>query len=350
MMFAAPLTRRTTKGPLDLLETGPISDLLSPTNTISPISPLPPTESIAANLSPPKDFSYLLRPEIYHPLAQLDTPAPFRTSDKQPPSNTPIETLVASGHFRAAAIASAQTLISNIDPSDYVLIFSLMYTRLACLTVINATALAAQEVKSLEDLNAAYYRDDLSGMHLVPWGLRVLAVRLQGMGFSDPRRGVVGYYELGREARMEITKSKGRGAEGEAEMGLWELRLKDLGLRVAGALIEMEDLDGAARHLNTLTLTERGGELDMMRALLWLRAGDIAAARRCMADNDDNESHAVILALSDLAEGKYDEAVGRWRALCQRDAGNAMFAQNLAVCLLYTGRMDEVSYPPLMAV
>lgn len=346
MISSAPLTRRTTKGPLDLLEAGPNQDPLSPTTTMSPISPLPPTEAINAKLSPPKDFSYLLRPEIYHPLTQLDTPAPFRTSDRQPPSNTPIETLLASGHFRAAAIASAQTLLSNIDPTDHNLILSLMYTRLACLTLINATALAAQEVKSLEDLNAPYYRDDVSGVHLVPWELRVLAVRLQGMGFSDPRRGVVGYYELGKEARMEVAKARRRGTEGEAERDLWEARLRDLGLRVASALVEMEDLDGAARHLNTLAPRDKSGELNMMKALLWLRMGDLSAARHCIADDDDDESKAVILALSDLAEGMYDEAVERWRSLCQQDASNAMYAQNLAVCLLYTGRMGEVSLRP----
>jgi hypothetical protein len=124
---------------------------------------------------PHKDFSFLLRPEIYHSLPPSNIPAPCLVN--QPAPDTPIDALVAGGHFRAAAIAATNALTSaDIDPSDHARIFGLLYTRLACLTLIDATALAAQEVKALEDLGSAFYVDEVTGEHLVPWELRVLNV------------------------------------------------------------------------------------------------------------------------------------------------------------------------------
>lgn len=197
--------------------------------------------------------------------------------------------------------------------------------------------MAAQEVKALEDLNSSTYRDDLSGRHLVPWELRVLAVRLQGIGFSDPRKGVMGYYDLAREARIEMSKLSAE--EGSEEKEKLERKLGDLGIRVASALVEMEDLDGAAHHLSTLG-SSSDPQLEFTKALLWLRVGDLDAAQRCVSGDVDND--AVISALSRMADGEYSDAVAQWTRLCERDSGNEMFAQNLAVCLLYSGRMQEV--------
>lgn len=289
-----------------------------------------------------------MRPEIFHPLTQLETPNAFRQSPAQPSAEVSLAALLETGHFRAAAILAAQHLTTIAAPSDHVTIFSLFYTRLASLTLCNATALAAQEVKALEDLNSSTYQDNITGSHLVPWELRVLAVRLQGMGFNDPRRGIMGYYDLAREARTEIFKIKQTAIqnpdsqrEDSTEMALWESRLADLGIRVANALVEMEDLEGAAHHLSTLkdSVNKR---LAMTRAILLLRLGNLSAARACVGLKPDSE--AVILALGHMAEGKYVEAVAAWRQLTERDSGNEMYAQNLAVCLLYSGHMNEVSY------
>jgi trafficking protein particle complex subunit 12 len=300
----------------------------------------------------PKDFSFLLRPEIYHPLTPHNIPLSFRNSPKQPGPEVPIPDLLARGHFRAAAIAAVQELTSaghdgqpGIDPMDHKRIFELLYTRLACLTLIDATPLAAQEVKALEDLNnAAIYVDDATGDHLVPWELRVLNVRLQALGFGDPRRSVMSYHDLAREAREQTIRAAARHDNSARE--LWKARLYDLGMKVAGALVEMDDLSGAAHHLGMLR--DRGdGKLALSKALLWLHLGDTDAAMQCVRDvgQEGKNVDQVVFALCHMADGEYQSALEIWAQLKDK-VQDEMVGVNMAVCLLYVGKMDEVSHGP----
>jgi len=287
----------------------------------------------------------LLRPEIYHPLSTLNTPPAFRSDTaKQPRPDTPIAQLLARGQFRAAAIAATLALTGPDapDPSDHVRIFSLLYTRLACLTLIDATAVAAQEVKTLEDLGSAVYVDEITGEHLVPWELRVLNVRLQALGFGDPRRAVMSYYDLAREARARLADATARHDNSARE--LWKDRLADVGIRVAGALVEMDDLTGAAHHLASLPAKEGdGGKLVMAKALLWLHLGDVDAAKRSLsAEMAGQIAGKAILALCDMADGEYGSALARWVEL-KSETEDEMIGVNMAVCLLYVGKMREVS-------
>lgn len=261
---------------------------------------------------------------------------------------TPLPELLASGHFRPAAIAAAQLLTSLTSPSDYVQIFRLFYVRLICLTLINAIPLAAQEAKALEDLGSSFYRHPVSHAHLVPWELRVLAVRLQGIGFADARRGIMGYYDLAMDARTEFVKTKAK-----AERDMWNARLGDLGMRVANALIEMGDLEGAGRHLESLRIGQVEKEQDqLLRArliLLHLRIGNLNAARTCMEntkaeDDPGNPYFSTLELLLSMAEGKYSNAISQLSSLRNDEPSAALqplFTQNLAVCLLYNGEITK---------
>ncbi|WYZ42644.1 hypothetical protein EsH8_VI_000343 [Colletotrichum jinshuiense] len=349
--------RSSTKGPLDLDDT-PLNDPLSPKSAVTedttqqrplsgqrspavPHSPAPPVKTTVT-----KDFSFLLRPDIYQNISSINVPVAFRNSSKQPSSDASLEDLLAKGHFRAAAIAAIQELTATggpgrprVDPSNHQRIFNLLYTRLACLTLIDATQIAAQEVRALEDLNAGIYLDETTGEHLVPWELRVLNVRLQALGFSDPRRSVMSYHDLAREAREQISKATARHDNTARE--LWKSRLQDLGINVAGALIEMDDLSGAAHHLSTLK--DRGdGKMALSRALMWLHLGDADAARRCMQDSGEDGKHAetVVAALCQMADGEYDAALQSWQGL-KGELVDEMVGVNMAVCLLYTGKLTE---------
>ena len=257
-------------------------------------------------------------------------------------------------HFAGAILTS-----SLISSTDVKLIFSLFYTRLACLELSGNTVLAAQESKALGDLNAAFYyvepevdttepgipniNTQRPPQHIVPWPLRVLAVRLQSIGFGDPRKSIGGLYEIGLEARKEIMRHDTEAATRK----IWKERLEDLGMRSVNALVEMGDLDAANRSLQALRSSDLESESNKLRrALLLLRIGDIDAAEHVFGESRDSKEAAIIQPLLSMSDGRYSDAVSEWRTL-QDDKSRtdgAIVAQNLAVCLLYSGNLDEVCF------
>ncbi|KAK5149025.1 hypothetical protein LTR04_000177 [Oleoguttula sp. CCFEE 6159] len=323
--------RRNVAPPTPALQTQ-----LAPSPT--PRSPL--SGDSASIHRPAKDFSFLLDPAIYHRLDTQHIPDAFLKSPHQPSPDTPLPDLVRHGHFRPAAAAAARELTTSTAPHDHAAIFSLLYVRLACLVLTSHEALATVEAKPLGDLSRSVYRDAVTHAHLVPWELRVLVVRLHALGFGDWRRGIMGYYALAADARSEARRATG------SERRVWKSRLADLGVRVGGALVEMHDLDGAARHLRSL---DPHPAHHANLALLWLRIGDVPAAQACVAalqappaaSNPDAAPPTadILEALIRTADGDYAAAVAAWQRLHTAYPADAMVAQNLAVCLLYTGQL-----------
>ncbi|KAL1610038.1 hypothetical protein SLS60_001703 [Paraconiothyrium brasiliense] len=352
------IPRRSTKGPLDVDDDPlaalsqsqhalPVDRVRSPSRPSA--SPAPRSPRLKSPISPSpaeppalKDFSFLQDPSAYHVLPAATVPAPFLNAPNTPSVASPIDTLLLSGHYRLAAIAAARNLVTSTPPTDYTTLFHLLHIRLACLCLINEHALAAQEAKVFGDLSSSFYNaDDGRGKHLVPWELRVLVVRLAALGYGEWRKGVMGYYELARECREQFTKT-----EDEAEKGAWSVRLRDCGIRVANVLVEMGDLEGAGRHLAGLGAAENESrDLKLMETLVWLRLGDVTAARRCLADvSDSNEEdllEGTLQALIHLADSDYTSAASAFEALRDKHPSDAMVSQNLAVCLLYMGRIAE---------
>ncbi len=152
---------------------------------------------------------------------------------------------------------------------------------------------------------------------------------LQGVGYGDGRRGVGGYYDLAREVRVEVKK-----AANPEEKQMWKERLKELGLCVANAMIEMGDTGTAIRHLESLR--PRNGKDEVLEgrlALLYINIGNVNAARRCVPDISTSHLRPLFL----MADGRYADAAEQWKALPSSD----LATQNLAVCLFYTGKVDE---------
>lgn len=107
----------------------------------------------------------------------------------------------------------------------------------------------------------------------------------------------------------------------------------------------MGDLDAARRSLDNLG--DSGTETNSTRlrkSLLFLRIGDIDSASRIFSDANESKEAAVLKPLLSMADGHYIDAVAEWRGLHQDETrtDQALVAQNLAVCLLYTGQLDEV--------
>lgn len=216
---------------------------------------------------------------------------------------------------------------------------------------MGSTATAAQEIKVFSDLSSDFYRAAGTGEHLVPWELRVLAVRLQAIGVSDWRRSIGLYYDLAREARAEILKRE--GASKSEDVDLWRVRLRDLGVRVASALVEMGDLTSAARHLESLRVSRSDIATRALLCLLYIRMGNLAAARQCLssippgtAERVGNEK--VLSALIAMGEARWDDSVATWKAIVDdeesEEGSSDMARNNLAVCLLYTGDLKEVAF------
>lgn len=150
------------------------------------------------------------------------------------------------------------------------------------------------------------------------------------------------YYDLAREARGSIAAAVKAGDNSAAEV--WRERLDEIGVRVAGALIEMDDLAGAAALLSS-GLREQSchGRLGVARALLWLQMGDVGSARGCVTDME-GKGGKVVDALCAMADEDYETALGLWQAIGrENDMEDEMSGVNTAVCLLYVGRMQEVS-------
>lgn len=293
---------------------------------------------------PAKDFSFLQDGAAYHLLPTNTIPTPFLNSPSLPSPSTPIATLLLTGHYRLAATSCARNILSA-SPADHSTLFHNFHIRLASLCLLSEHALAAQESKLLGDLNSAFYRHPLTNAHLVPWDLRLLVVRLAALGYGEWRKGVMGYYELARECRENIVRS----TTSEEERREWRVRLRDCGVRVANVLVEMGDFEGAGRHLSTLNRGDEGtGEIALMETLVWLRVGDIASARRCLARTSSSSSSpssalidGTLNALIHLADSEFETAASSLRALHDDFPDDAMVAQNLAVCLVYTGRIAE---------
>ncbi len=100
---------------------------------------------------------------------------------------------------------------------------------------------------------------------------------------------------------------------------------------------KVDDLPGAAHHLGT-PKERADGSSRWRKHSLWLHLGDVEAARRSL---DPGASTAkVVEALCDMAEGEYGSALIRWREL-RETSGSEMIGVNMAVCLLYVGKMQE---------
>lgn len=269
-----------------------------------------------------------------------DLPLAFRTSSHQSDPSLPSSVLLKSFNFRSAAIAAANELCNSASLSTPE-IFSLFYYRLACLTLIDSITFAAEESKALEDLSSPFYRDEDTHTHIMPWELRVLAVRLQGIGYGDPRRAISGYYGLARDAREQIAK-----ASGEERLEREE-RLEDLGLRVGNTLVETGDVSGAIRHFKSLRLSSTGRNAELLTgrlALLYMRLGDLAAAKNCIEAASGRVLKGTLQPLLSMAEGRYDDAITEWKHIrsITSDSDSIIATQNLAICLLYVGRINEV--------
>jgi len=145
-------------------------------------------------------------------------------------------------------------------------------------------------------------------------------------------------YALSAEVRSHLKEA--RPSQDEIAISTWSARLTDLGLRVADTLVEMGELETATRHLDTLTAAD-ADEIHTRKTLLRIRVGDVAAAKKSVPGIADGTRKDMLNALLKTADGNVDEATSVWKSLADAHPDDQLLAQNLAVSLLYTGRIAE---------
>ena len=305
------------------------SNASTPT-TQAPELAQPPTVSI--------DLGFLLDRRNYHQVSVEDVSPAFLESKHKPPLGASMTDLIEHGHFRRAAEAALDELL-QCSRNDASRILELLYTRLACLMVASMPDLAADEAVALTDFlhrNAQGAKDVLP---MIPWELRLLLVRLQSIVAQDGgRRGIMALYALSAEVRSHLKEA--RPSQDEIAISTWSARLTDLGLRVADTLVEMGELETATRHLDTLTAAD-ADEIHTRKTLLRIRVGDVAAAKKSVPGIADGTRKDMLNALLKTADGNVDEATSVWKSLADAHPDDQLLAQNLAVSLLYTGRIAE---------
>lgn len=264
-----------------------------------------------------------------------------------------IDRLLSIGELLSAAHLAAGILTSQeLDPTDVDTVADLLSIRYSCLELTGNTLVAAQESKVMEDLNSEFYyivplpvssaqpgseSSSTPAIHILPFSLRLQASRLQSIGFSDPRRGVSSLYDLGLECREHLSSPDLSPSERE----LWGRRLRELGIRVVNALIEINDLDCAKRTLASLRPT-LDVEWKTRMSLLMMKVGDLSAAKDLLEGS--SEENDLLGALLATAEGRFEDAVLEWekmRALDHAGHLKSIVQQNLAVNHLYAGHLSD---------
>ena len=301
---------------------------------------LPPEPEPRERPTADVDLRFLKDPSNYHQLGTEDIPTAFLDSPNQPPSDTPLADLLRHGHFRRAA-GTALVDLTKCPSVDATGIFELFYTRLACLVLISRVDLASVEAASLTDFLARNAPGAEQIAPLIPWELRILLVRLQSIAAADGgRRGIMALYALSAEVRAHTHEAQEAENGNENEVTLWSDRLRDLGLRVADTFVEMGELETATRHLDSLVDPDID-ELVYRKALLRLRIGDVTGARRCVDRIENAQRREALDILLEAANGHMPKAAERWQARADEHAGDALSATNLAVGLLYTGKIAQ---------
>ncbi|KAI4835477.1 hypothetical protein E4T44_08538 [Aureobasidium sp. EXF-8845] len=408
------MPRRSTKGPLDE-DISAIPTFQPPTSALQtalPPSPAPTntpmrTASPASSLLSPVqqnpatirtrskspgvrtmqlDLSLLLRPSLYAPVPTTAIAAPFLDATHQPAPDTDLEVLLSHRRFIHAADKATDILTSgSVSPSSTQMILELLYTRFSCLVICNQTPLAAKEAKPLIELlareSATYtrpYREIF--LSQVPWSLRLLLLKLSGLGADVHRRTIMGLYALSTDCRTLAAKAKSE--HDDSAFKLWKSRLQDLGLRVAGELIEMGELETARRHLDGLSSdatatatattaanTKEEVKMRIRKTLLLLKLGDVQAAETCLAassssttdtDTDTSIQLKVLTALTHFSTSP-STALSSLQSLADQYPPNPLITHNLAIANLYTNNVvsaseileslvtkDEVVFPTLL--
>ncbi|EJD47971.1 hypothetical protein AURDEDRAFT_113238, partial [Auricularia subglabra TFB-10046 SS5] len=255
---------------------------------------------------------------------------------------TDFHTLVMSNSWRSlATMARDRIVLSTQDPHLALGLWHVRLASLARLRLFNQTITECGNLFSvIHNIEPAGARDYVLE-HIVPFELHVMHARLKYWS-ANP----LGYMDdLNALLRSCKVKSKNPNASPD-DVEMWKERAARLCLMLATQLIEMKNFTAAARLLEPLCASSA-----VMRsavARIYLQAGHLDAATKHfdIVEKDDGAS----VATKDLNRAMLAITRADWQAaqtvltnMLEADPENAAVANNLAVSLLSSGKVQEAT-------
>ncbi|XP_068624939.1 trafficking protein particle complex subunit 12 [Battus philenor] len=199
---------------------------------------------------------------------------------------------------------------------------------------------------------------------LVPFSLRLLVAELPGH-VGKPEEATDRLYAMLDIIRKMLSNLRqGKTEDGTGSLSsdqdktesirLWSGRKTRVLHSIVNCAIALKDYRLASKIL--VSLQKKAHSPTQKRALssalcrMWLLAGHVKAAMLHLEDAKETRHllcptpdvrEYVDLGLIDIAHGKYQEAYNNFVRAAEQEPTNIMVANNLAVCLLYMGRLKE---------
>merc|ERR1719427_37088 len=286
-----------------------------------------------------------------------------------------LQQLLAAGNLRAALSHTAALLEmygqgrgqAGHQSSHSQTSLQIWWVRLALLVKLRQFSTAEAEAAAFGDLETAdmyyqYYPDLYPGRRgsLAPWSLRLLLAELP----SHAGQQVAAMNKLFRLLRtvgqMLKNLEAGRAADGseggEAGAQCWWARERQVLYSLVNVSIRHQDYESAVKCLELLQHVELPALLASLHAAqgrLYLQLGNLALAdqafsqaARARDDSIDSQVDGLLdSAFLSIAQAQFQTALERFTAAEALLPGGGKVAKqvnnNIAVCLLYVGRLKE---------
>ncbi|KAH7047176.1 hypothetical protein BKA57DRAFT_395382 [Linnemannia elongata] len=240
-----------------------------------------------------------------------------------------------------------------MTPSDHILeLINLWYARLLALVKLGQYEMAQAELDQLGDLHGPQYRyenyaPDSRGC-MVPFEMLVLRARLQGY-LGDTYEAIDQLYDL-------IMRSKKVLNDDLLGIKQWQDIAGQLHLMVLNYLVELKDYPAATKHARDLS-KKYPLDVNFQSGLgrLYLQLGDLVRAEEVFKEvetmvkshrSEAEQAHfrlqlTMNQALLAVTQGQWLSAKAAFEEVLAQEPENLAATNNLAVCELYAGQLNE---------